>query len=108
MKALILSPVLQFKADLYAVASKSQFFNLVAQIIIYMIYFGGMALGMWLTKWSTEGGLIVAAIGPVVGFWLFNNLPESRLGRQSKRARHSPPRNGMPFELFILTGSRLN
>jgi len=55
------------------------------------------------------------ALAPGVGFRLFEDLPESRLGcsleketQHSIRAPHSPPRNGMAFELFVITRYRLN
>ena len=115
MTDLVQTPILRFKTDLDDVASKSFFFNLLAQILLYSICLGFMCLGGFLVKWSAVGGVAVMALGPVVGFWLFKDLPESRLGRslenealQSKRAQHSPPRSGMPFELFIISRSRLN
>ncbi len=115
MARLILNPILRFKTDLDDVASKSFFFNLVSQVIIYCIWLGSVCLGAYLLKWSVAAGVIVMTLGPIVGFWLFSDLPESRPGRslekeafQSGRAQHLPPRNGIPFELFILKGPRLN
>lgn len=95
VESLIPVPIFRLRSELRDFASRNWLCDLLAQIAIYLIWFGPMCLGMFLFKWSETPGLILVYLSTALGIWLFIGLDERRL-------------KDLPEEMLRLEWFRLN